>query len=181
VPEAYPNGNKLFGWRWLNRTVAGVNTKILQFIRKSDGTEIYAIDPTNKKLIVPDTVRQVRRRCTIAEINAGVTILPALQGYKYRLVDAFAIAIGGNAAAVTSVDLMATLSSARILVSFLVAGLTRSTVLRAGAATNGVVLADGASFTANDANTIISAIKAGSDVTTATHIDLCLSYVIEAA
>lgn len=154
---------------------------VLKFFRRSDATEFYSIDGANKRIIIPDTVRQLRTRFTTAEINAGATVLAALPGYKYRLVDAAAIAIGGNAATVTSVDLTATLSTSRILVSFLVAGLTRSTLLRAGAATNGVLLADGASYTANDANTAVTIIKAGSDMATATHIDLLLSYVIEVA
>jgi hypothetical protein len=60
------------------------------------------------------------------------------------------------------------------------AGLTRSTLLRIGTATNGVILADGASFVANDANTAITIIKDGSDITTATHIDVLISFVVDA-
>lgn len=133
------------------------------------------------RVIVPNAVYQVRRRCTIAEINSGVTILPALAGYKYRMVDAAAIAVGGNVGGTTGVDLTGTVSTARKLVAFKTAGLTQSTLLRAGTATNGVLLADGASFTANDANTAITVIKDGSDLTTATHVDILLSYCIDAA
>lgn len=172
--DLYPRGS---GTPFYSKYVAGV----LKFFRRSDQTEFYSIDGANKRLIVPDTVRQLRRRCTAAEINAGVTLLAALPGYKYRLVDAAAIAIGGNAGGATGVDLTATLSSARKLVAYKVAGLTQSTLLRAGTATNGVLLADGASFTANDANTAVTVIKDGGDLTTATHIDMLLSYVIEVA
>jgi hypothetical protein len=126
-------------------------------------------------------VMGVRTRFTIAQVNAGATILPAIPGHKYRLVDAYAIAVGGAAAATTSVDIIGTVSTARKLVAFLVAGLTQSTLLRAGAATNGVILADGASFTANDANTAITIGKTGSDVTTATHIDVYVAYQIDEA
>lgn len=134
------------------------------------------------RLIFPNVVYQVRRRCTIAEINAGVTILPALAGFKYRMVDAAAIAYGGNVGGTTGVDLTATeSSSSRKLVAFKTAGLTQSTLLRAGTATNGVLLADGASFTANDANTAITVIKDGSDLTTATGVDILVSYCIDAA
>lgn len=171
----YPQGS---GSPFYSKYVSGV----LKFFRRSDATEFYSIDGANKRLILPDTVRQFRRRCTIAEINAGVTLLAALPGYKYRLVDAAAIAVGGNVGATTGVDLTATLSaSARKLVAFKTAGLTQSTLLRAGTATNGVLLADGASFTANDANTAVTVIKDGADLTTATHVDLLLSYVIEVA
>jgi hypothetical protein len=123
----------------------------------------------------------VRTRFTIAQVNAGATILPAITGFRYRMVDAAAIAVGGAAAAVTSVDVIGTVSSARKLVAFLVAGLTQSTLLRAGAATNGVLLADGASFVQNDAATAVTVGKTGSDVTTATHIDVLFWYQIDEA
>lgn len=133
------------------------------------------------RYIIPNVAYNIRTRFTIAEVNAGATLLAALAGFKYRMVDAFIIAVGGNAAAHTSIDISGTVSTARKLVAFLVAGTTQSTLLRAGAATNGVILADGASFTANDANTAITVGKTGSDVTTATHVDISFSYVIEAA
>jgi hypothetical protein len=41
------------------------------------------------------------------------------------------------------------------------------------------VLADGASYAANDTNTAITIGKTGSNVTTATNIDVNLSYTIE--
>lgn len=126
-------------------------------------------------------VQTIRKRFTTAEVNAGAEILPAVAGYKYRMVDAYLIAIGGNAATATSVDILATLSeSSRNLITAAVAGLTRSAVARAGAS-NIAVLADGASFTANDANTAITIGVGGDPLATATHIDVCFSYVLEAA
>lgn len=122
----------------------------------------------------------IRKRFTIAEVNAGATILPAVAGLRYRMVDAAIMAIGGNAAAHTSIDILGTVSTSRKLVAFLVAGTTQSTLLRAGAATNGVILADGASFTQNDAGAAITIGKTGSDVTTATHVDILFSFVVEA-
>jgi len=121
----------------------------------------------------------IRKRVTIAEVNAGVTILPAIAGFGYRMVDAAIIAIGGNVGAATGIDLTATLSTARKLVAFKTAGMTQSTMLRAGTATNGVLLADGASFTKNDNNTAVTLIKDGSDVTTAAHLDISVTFVIE--
>jgi hypothetical protein len=123
----------------------------------------------------------VRTRFTIAQVNAGATILPAIPGFRYRMTDAYIIAVGGAAAAHTSIDIIGTVSTARKLVAFLVAGTTQSTLLRAGAATNGVILADGASFTQNDANTAITIGKTGSDVTTATHVDIMLRFQIDEA
>lgn len=126
------------------------------------------------------SVLSIRKRFTIAEVNAGATILPAVSGFRYRMVDAAIIAVGGNAAAHTSIDILGTVSTSRKLVAFLVAGTTQSTLLRAGAATNGVILADGASFAQNDAGTAITIGVTGSPVTTATHVDISFSFVVEA-
>lgn len=120
----------------------------------------------------------VRKRFTIAQVNAGATIVPALPGVKIRMVDAMAIAVGGAAGAVTTVDIIGTLTSSRKLVAFAQASLLQSAVLRAGG-TGADVLADGASFTANDAGTAITIGKTGADVTTATHIDVQFTYTLE--
>jgi len=130
--------------------------------------------------IVTGLVLNLRTRATAAEVNAGLTLLPALAGYKYRLIDTTMIAIGGNAATVTTVDILGTQTSEVKLVAFAQAQLTRSTVLRPGI-TGAAVLADGASFVANDANTAVRVLKTGSDMATATHVDIILTYVIEAA
>jgi len=130
---------------------------------------------------VNSEVRHFRRRCTVAEVNAGFTLLPAKPGIQYRMVDAIMISIGGAAATATSVDILATQSAASVqLVAAAVAGLTQNTVGRAGA-TNFAVLAGGASFVENDANTAITINKTGSNVATATHIDVLLSYVEQVA
>jgi len=130
---------------------------------------------------VNSTVKHFRRRCTIAEINAGLTLLPAKAGIQYRMVDAIMIAVGGAAATATTVDILATQSAASVkLVAAAVAGLTQSTVGRAGAS-NFSVLADGASFVENDVNTAITIGKTGSNVATATHVDVLLSYVEQVA
>jgi anti-sigma factor ChrR (cupin superfamily) len=128
-------------------------------------------------------VLNLRTRATTAEVNAGLVLLPQLLGYKYRIVDLTLIAIGGNAATATSVDIVTTQggSAARPFV-VAVAALTRSAVVKPNSA-NVTVLADGASFVANDDNTgvYVSKQAAGSSLATATHIDVNLTYVIEAA
>lgn len=149
---------------------------------KTSGQTVAVIDLNVQD--VPGTdlgvVRQVRRRCTLAEVNAGVTVLPAKSGTKYRVVDASMIAIGGGAAAATTIDILATQSASSVkLVANAVAGLTQNTLLRAGA-TNSTILAAGASFVANDVNTAITVGKTGSDMTTATSIDVAVWYVEEA-
>lgn len=122
----------------------------------------------------------IRRRFTIAEVNAGATLLPALAGKGYRLLDASVISVGGAAGAVTTVDLIGTSTTARKLVAWAQASLTQSTLLRAGAS-GAAILADGASFTVNDAATAITIGKTGSSVTTATHVDVLVTYAVDAA
>lgn len=122
-----------------------------------------------------------RLSATTAEVNAGKTLLAAIPGYKYRLVDCAMIAVGGNAATATTVDLLGTQSASSVkLVANAVAGLTQNTLLRAGA-TNSTILAAGASFAACDANTAITIGKTNSDLATATSIVVLLSYAIEEA
>lgn len=121
----------------------------------------------------------IRKRFTIAQVNAGATLLPAIANLKYRLIDAAAIAVGGAVGAVTTVDILATLSAAsRKLVSFAQASLTQSALLRAGGA-GAAILADGASFAVNDVNTPIAVGITGSAITTATNIDFMAEYTLE--
>jgi len=133
--------------------------------------------------IVTGLALNLRVRATTAEVNSGLVLLPTLAGYKYRITDLTMIAIGGNAATATSVDIVTTQggSAARPFVAA-VAALSRSAVVKPDTA-NMTVLADGASFTAMDVNTAVYVSKqaAGSSLATATHIDVILSYVIEAA
>lgn len=120
-----------------------------------------------------------RVRATIAAVNAGTELLPALPGFKYRMIEALAISIGGAAGAVTTVDVIGTQSTAVKLVAYAQAALTQSAVLKAGGA-NAAVLADGASYVACDANTAITAGVTGDPITTATHIDFILTFAIDA-
>ncbi len=128
---------------------------------------------------VAGDARVLRQRVTTAEVNAGLTLLPAVAGRKYRMHDVALIAVGGAAATATSVDILGTqsASSAKLLAAA-VAGLTQNALLRAGA-TNAAILAAGASFVANDVNTAITIGKTGSDLATATHIDVLLTYSVE--
>lgn len=124
-------------------------------------------------------VLSVRRRFTIAQVNAGATIVADVPGMKHRLVGATMIAVGGAVGAVTTVDINGILSgSSRKLATFAQAQLTQSTPLRLGD-TGVTLLADGASFTQNDADTALSIGKTGDDITTATHIDVLLQYAAE--
>jgi len=128
----------------------------------------------------PGVAHEHRHRVTLVEANAGHTLLPAIPGWKYRLVDASIVAIGASAADVTTVDILGTSGTSRKLVAFGLVALAKDTVVRAGD-TGGVVLADGASFTANDANTAITLDKTGSAIADTTHFDVVLKFALEAA
>lgn len=156
----------------------GVYTGISQ-----DNVRINSGNATLQTLTVTGTVsitgmvQNVRKRFTVAEINAGAELVPAVAGKSIRMVSCKAIAVGGAAGAVTTVDVLGTLSTGRKLVAFAQANLTQSTVLTDGG-TGAAVLADGASYTANDAGTAVTVGKTGSNVTTATHIDVIFDYVL---
>lgn len=121
----------------------------------------------------------IRTRFTIAQVNAGATVLAAIPGYKYRLIDLTLIAIGGNAATATAVTISGTQAASVVaLVSAAIAALTRSAFVKPNTA-NVTILADGASFATCDENTAITIEKTGSALATATHVDVIATFVIE--
>ena len=127
------------------------------------------------------TVQNLRTRVAIADINAGATLLPALTGFRYRLVDATLIAIGGAAQTATAVVVNGVQATSTVaLISAAVAALTQNTIAKPNSS-NVTVLAAGASFVANDAGSAITIGKTGGTLATATHVDVILNYVIEAA
>tara|TARA_R110000868_G_scaffold403615_1_gene681062 strand:+ start:152 stop:910 length:759 start_codon:yes stop_codon:yes gene_type:complete len=148
----------------------------------ADGDIIEVMSVAGGGLSGSQTTAQVlRSRVTTANVNAGATLLPAVPGFKYRIQDMTMISIGGAAATATTIDILATQSTSSVkLLAVAVAALTQSAVVRAGAA-NATVLADGASFVANDTNTAVTIGKTGSNLATATHIDVLITYVLEAA
>src|SRR2546422_9679679 len=109
---------------------------IQPLVRKQDNGNTLVVDVAAGGKIAGGVPMFLRRRCTAAEVNAGVTLVSAPgAGYAPRMVDCSMVAVGGAAAGATSVDLLATLASAsRKLVSKAIAGLTQSALLRAGAA-----------------------------------------------
>ena len=148
---------------------------------KTDGgTETSRHNAAGGIAITPNAVKSQRVRFTAAQVNAGATLLAAVAGYKYRVTDWTMIAIGGNAATATSVDILGTRTTSVTLAAVAVAALTQSAAVKPNSA-NVTLLADGASHTALDANTAITVGKTGSSLATATHIDVIVSYVLEAA
>lgn len=123
---------------------------------------------------------QLRRRFTIAEVNAGATLVAAPGvGFKLRFIDAQVIAVGGAVGATTTVDILGTIATVSSkLVAIAIAALTQSAINRPGIANN-VVLANGGSHVALDANTAITIGKTGATATTATHVDVLIQYAVE--
>lgn len=126
---------------------------------------------------VPQTIRV---RTTTANVNLGATLLPAITGLKYRLTDMAMIAIGGNAATATTVDIKGTQSASVVkLFAVPVASLVRSDVVKPGAAAVSAPLADGACFTACDAATAITIGSTTNNLATATNIDTILTFCLD--
>lgn len=124
-------------------------------------------------------IHNARVRVTLAQANAGLTIVPAITGQKLRMIGCKVIAIGGAAAAGTTLDILGTQGGSGVkLAAFAQASLTQSTVLTAGGS-GGAVLADGASYVANDTGTAITVGKTGSAFTTATNFDVIIDYTID--
>jgi len=176
--RTYPQGSGTLKSKYIT-TSAGLPSALV-FYHPTTGAEAYRFDPSVQGCIVAlGMVRSFRARFAIAAVNAGATVLAALANYKYRMTSCHAIAIGGAAAAVTTVDILGTQSAGSVkLVAFAQASLTRSTILTSGGS-GAAVLADGASYVTNDVNTAITIGVTGSAITTATHIDVNINYVIE--
>ena len=133
------------------------------------------------QLITSGVAQTARTRVTLAQLNAGFTLLPAIPGVSWQIYYAILIAIGGAAAIGTSVNLIGTVAGAAVqLMIVTIAALTRSTPIQMGvtpAAGAVTLLADGASFTPMDANTAVTIITVGSAMTTLTNLDVQLDYV----
>lgn len=169
--KLYPVGTTPHYTRYVNG--------VLKFFKRSNGAEIMAIDGVNGVVYKAGDAKVWRVRATAAQVNAGFNLVDAVPGYKIQFVDATMIAVGGNAGGATSVDIKGTQGgSAVVLLAAAVGGLTRSTILKPNTATHAAVLADAASYVPCDVNTAITCIKNGSDLTTATHIDVTLTYVL---
>ena len=127
----------------------------------------------------PTFVQNIRERVTAAALNAAdVELLPAIAGKRYRMVACKILAYGGAVGATTTIDVVSDNDTEVVLVAFAQASLTEDTVLK-DAGTGAAVLAAGASYVSNVANTSISLANTGSNITTATGVDIILDYVIE--
>lgn len=143
------------------------------------GSTVLTADVRLNGVALTGRVFNVRQHLAIATVNAGATLIPAVPGAKLRMIHASAIAVGGAAGAVTTVDVKGTQSTSVVkLVAFAQASLTQSAVLKDGG-TGAAVLADGASYAPNDTNTAITCGVTGSAITTATFIDFNVDFALE--
>lgn len=127
-------------------------------------------------------IYNLRTRIAIASVNTGVTLLAAVTGRQYRIINLKVVAIGANVTSTTAtgVALTGTQSASPVaLYTVAKAQLTRSAINTFGTAST-TVLADGASFVDNDANTAITfAAAGGTDLAGASNIDVDITYAIE--
>ncbi len=113
---------------------------------------------------------------TTAEVNAGEIVVPPSPGRVYTVVDVWMRAIGGAAGSNTSVDVTDTVTGS-IAASFEDAALTQNTVVRAGAA-NTAATGLNTAFTQGEG---IKVANVGTDMDTATHLDVCIHYTVGSA
>ena len=126
--------------------------------------------------LVSPQARTYFDRLTIAEVNAGVLAVPRAPGRIYTVVDGWMRAYGGAAGSTTSVDVTDD-TTGTIAMSFEVAGLTENAVLRAGAANTTCTYLN----TALAQGEAIKVANVGTDMDTATHVDVCIHYLVSSA
>lgn len=144
--------------------------------RKSFQTEV-------KKFVDHEVLLTLRTRVNQAQfvVAPGLELLPAHSRGRYRLVDAALIAVGATVGGATSIDITGTRSGAKvILLTAPVAGLTRGTMLRMGAA-GATIITDGNSNDLLDIGTGISIERVGAAVSGAAAVDVLLTYALEVA
>ena len=108
-------------------------------------------------------------------------MIPAIVGRQIRIIDCEVIAYGGavSSSTATGVALSGTRSGAVVIFGINKAQLGQSVYNHFGT-TSTVILADGASFSALDANTAVTfAAAGGTDLAGATGIDVILTYAVE--
>jgi hypothetical protein len=138
-------------------------------LRKNKNAELHNLGNNN-------VVFTHRERVSLADINAGYTLLSAVPNYKYRLVDAKMIAIGGAAGVSTAAVILGTRAAAAVaLMTTLIAALVQNTIVDLATAND---LDAGLSFTELDDNTAITVGKTGGTMTTLTHIDFIVVYAL---
>lgn len=142
---------------------------------KLAGTAVTATAAELNEVAGKENVLCKYTRVTAAQVNAGLELLAATTGVTYRVVGFIMTAVGGNAGGADAVTLADTNSSPVSITSVAVAALTQNVPVLPNTAnvTNGVGL--GGPLTAAKG---VKIAKSGSNLTTATHVDVTLLYTI---
>lgn len=126
---------------------------------------------------VDQAAHQLVNSVSLAELNAGKTLLAAVAGKTITVLDWAIIARGGAATAATAVTLSDTAGSPVLIATVAIAGLTEDAVVKPNTLTH---VTDGAAgigrgLTADKGITIE---QTGSDMTTATSFDVVIIYAV---
>ena len=158
--------------------VLGANKNLDEFhtaalyLGAAAGTQVSATATDLNKLTSRNTVFSLIHNVTAAEVNTGHTILADAAGVIITPVSVKMRALGGAAGGATSVDLTDTVAAA--IASFPVAILTQNAMAGEYSA-NVVSTGIGVAQTSGKG---LKVIKAGNDLTTATSVDVIVSYTI---
>lgn len=112
---------------------------------------------------------------TIAQINSGTIIVPAVTGRTLKVIRIFEQAAGGSTAGCTAVQVTDTTGTPVVATSTTAATLTSGTVVTESTASGVTLTTFGTALTANQG---LQVIKTGSSCTTATGIEFIVMYSI---
>lgn len=128
------------------------------------------------------------KRCTLAEVKAGVTIVSGFPGYKIRVVQCGFTAIGGAGATADGIKLLGTVAgSSAALATVLVAALAQNVYHEIGFTNETPALwiapaSAGVTFAGCDVGTPVTCEDyGGAALDTLTHLDVVLRYCLDQA
>jgi len=118
----------------------------------------------------------IHGQVTVAQVKAGVVILPPESGRTITVWDGW-LRSDGNASGATSVDVADTAGTAIVAFKMAVGGLTAGTVARVGVATHYTGTTVGDPLTPGKGLKIVDA--AANSLATTTVLDYCIMYTVE--
>lgn len=147
---------------------------------KINGT--VALDPTGALANIGTAgsagVYSIAGNATTAQINAGITIVPAVTGRTLKIMGVLFQAIGGAAAGCTAIQVDDTTGTPVVGVSVTVAALTQNTMVTTDTAPAAGAWTYTTFLTALTANQGLQIIKTGSACTTLTSLNYRVFYTI---
>lgn len=151
---------------------AGVNPVVGIAVDKAaaDG-DVIRVQIMAPEAVDARTVFSVRNTVTLAEINAGKVIVPAVTGKKVRVLNYIA-RVSGGFAATTSVDLQSSTTGTKVT-ALAVAGLTNGAVLQPTSSNTTLGAGFGADLEVSEG---LKVANTGSAATTGTSITYTVTY-----